>query len=66
LFEQFVAVNSYVSGNYDRGEDFKRLNAEIQRYEKNGKANRLFYLALPPTVYKDATKNIHDYCQGNR
>jgi len=58
----FVKMNSYVAGSYTSSQDFQRLDEEIKKREKNGRANRLFYLALPPTVYKDVTKNIRENC----
>jgi len=58
----FVKMNSYVAGSYTDSEDFHRLDKLINTKEKNGRANRLFYLALPPTVYKDVTQNIKSNC----
>ena len=61
--DEFFKVNAYVAGSYDKGEDFQKLNTEISQYEKPGKkVNRLFYLALPPTVYMPVTKNIRENC----
>ena len=54
--------NSYVSGMYDGGDGFKKLDAEIVRLQKNGRAYRLFYLALPPSVYTSVTGNIRTHC----
>ncbi|KEG11462.1 glucose-6-phosphate 1-dehydrogenase [Trypanosoma grayi] len=57
--ESFLKRVSYVSGLYDRAEDFARLNDFICRLEECFKGqqkggNRLFYLALPPNVFMDA------------
>ena len=57
LLEQFWAVNHYVAGSYDSQEDFKRLNQEMIAVEKDT-ANRLFYLALPPSVFKPVTSML--------
>lgn len=62
-FQDFLRHNSYVSGTYDNAEGFKKLNTEICRIQNNGKAYRLFYLALPPSVYTNVTQNIHDHCR---
>jgi len=51
-FDEFFALNYYVQGSYDQSKDFEILNKEIQVREKSGKANRLFYFALPPSVYE--------------
>lgn len=60
--DEFFKVNSYVAGTYDTPAGFQKLDAEIKRLEKNGKANRLFYLALPPSVYKTVTDLIKKNC----
>ncbi|ELT94977.1 hypothetical protein CAPTEDRAFT_184339 [Capitella teleta] len=59
----FWKVNWYVAGSYDKGDDYQKLNKEITKFEKPGKkVNRLFYLALPPSVYEPVTKNIRENC----
>ena len=57
LLEQFWAANHYVAGSYDNQGDFQRLNQEMVAVEK-GIANRLFYLALPPSVFKPVTSML--------
>ena len=57
LLEQFWAANHYVAGCYDTQGDFQRLNQEMVAVEK-GIANRLFYLALPPSVFKPVTSML--------
>jgi glucose-6-phosphate 1-dehydrogenase len=55
----------YVSGSYDSGEGFDKLNKEISEYEmsnNSGSSRRLFYLALPPSVYPSVCKMIRTYC----
>jgi len=61
LLEQFWAVNGYVAGGYNSNEDIENLVKEIQEKEKCC-ANRLFYLALPPSVFKDITSVIKASC----
>ena len=53
---------SYVQGSYDQLSSFENLDKEILELPNGSKANRLFYLALPPTVFETVTKNIHDAC----
>lgn len=60
--EKFFTLNAYIQGSYDKKEDFEKLNKEIQIKEKSGKANRLFYFALPPSVYEDVSSNIKESC----
>ena len=49
LLEKFWATNHYVAGSYD--------TQEMAAVEK-GQANRLFYLALPPSVFKPVTSML--------
>ena len=57
LLEQFWAANRYVAGSYDTQRDFELLSQEMSGVEK-GQANRLFYLALPPSVFKPVTSML--------
>ena len=57
LLEEFWAINSYVAGSYDNEEDFHHLVNQMAEKEKDC-ANRLFYLALPPSVFKPITSMI--------
>lgn len=63
----FLQLIKYVSGSYDREDGFLLLNDEISKHEysKNsqvGTSRRLFYLALPPSVYPSVCKMIRKYC----
>jgi len=61
--EAFWAANSYVAGGYDQRRDFELLTQEMERLEKSGKhANRLFYLALPPSVFEHVTTQLKETC----
>jgi len=59
--DQFFAVNSYIQGTYDTAVDFKKLNGEVVKLAKPG-ANRLFYLALPPSTYESVATMIKATC----
>jgi len=59
--ENFWASNSYVAGSYDTQRDFELLHKEMTAVEK-GHANRLFYLALPPSVFKPVTSMLKASC----
>ncbi|TVU29395.1 hypothetical protein EJB05_20959 [Eragrostis curvula] len=64
---QFLQLIKYVSGSYDSGEGFESLNNAISEYEtsktnESGSSRRLFYLALPPSVYPSVSKMIRSYC----
>uniref|UniRef100_G3VHF4 Glucose-6-phosphate 1-dehydrogenase n=1 Tax=Sarcophilus harrisii TaxID=9305 RepID=G3VHF4_SARHA len=60
--EEFFSRNSYVAGQYNEPASFQRLNAHMNSLHHGKQANRLFYLALPPTVYEAVTKNIKESC----
>lgn len=61
--EKFWAINSYVAGSYTEESAFQNLNSEISKLETGKEAgNRLFYLALPPSVFADVTKHIKATC----
>ncbi|KAJ0036818.1 hypothetical protein NQD34_005495 [Periophthalmus magnuspinnatus] len=60
--EAFFRKNSYVSGRYDDAISFNQLNAHLLSLPDGAEANRLFYLALPPTVYQSVTTNIRTHC----
>lgn len=65
--EGFWATNSYVRGSYTEKEAFENLNREIQKLEAGFPAgNRLFYLALPPSVFAPVTTNIKEACMSTR
>ncbi|CAG5118867.1 unnamed protein product [Candidula unifasciata] len=57
--KEFFKLNEYVAGSYDKTEDFQKLNKAI---EQRGSCNRLFYLALPPSVFETVTLNIKALC----
>ncbi|XP_067928211.1 glucose-6-phosphate 1-dehydrogenase-like [Watersipora subatra] len=58
--KSFWEVNSYVAGSYDKDVDFKNLDSHLLKLASN--ANRLFYLALPPSVYHTVTAQIKACC----
>lgn len=60
--EQFFKQCSYVKGSYDKKSDFENLGKELVKLSKGKTMNQVFYLALPPSVFKDTTSNIKKYC----
>ncbi|KAJ7795367.1 glucose-6-phosphate 1-dehydrogenase [Mycena olivaceomarginata] len=63
--EKFKSISTYVSGSYDEGEAFAALNAhleEIESHYASKEANRLFYFALPPSVFVPVAKNLREQC----
>ncbi|XP_076261805.1 glucose-6-phosphate 1-dehydrogenase Zw isoform X3 [Rhynchophorus ferrugineus] len=65
-YEEFWKLNHYISGSYNVRTDFEKLNQEISQFEKGPVANRLFYLALPPSVFEDVTVLIKNACMGEK
>uniref|UniRef100_A0A8B9R5T0 Glucose-6-phosphate 1-dehydrogenase n=1 Tax=Astyanax mexicanus TaxID=7994 RepID=A0A8B9R5T0_ASTMX len=61
----FFSRNSYLAGRYTEGDSFSQLRAHLDSLAPEAAANHLFYLALPPTVYHDATKNIREHCMSD-
>ncbi|KAK0168421.1 hypothetical protein PV327_002224 [Microctonus hyperodae] len=65
-YEDFWKLNHYFSGSYDLDESFINFNNKIESIENGNKANRLFYLALPPSVFEPVTVHIKKFCMGKR
>jgi glucose-6-phosphate 1-dehydrogenase len=64
--KEFWAMNTYVRGSYTEKDAFEKLNVEIVKLEAgHKKANRLFYLALPPSVFAPVTSNIKLCCMSS-
>lgn len=57
----FFSKNSYLRGRYDDDSSFSQLNAHLSSLPGGADANRLFYLALPPTVYHHVSANIRTH-----
>ncbi|TGZ58993.1 hypothetical protein CRM22_009307 [Opisthorchis felineus] len=61
LFEDFWSRNYYIQGDYSDSAGFQGLNKFIEtNWGKH--VNRVFYLAVPPTVYMPITSNVHKCC----
>ncbi|KAK6913025.1 Glucose-6-phosphate dehydrogenase, NAD-binding [Dillenia turbinata] len=63
---EFLQLVKYVSGSYDSKEGFLLLDQKIAEHEffkksHEGTSRRLFYLALPPSVYPSVCKMIKQY-----
>lgn len=56
----FLSLCIYHQGKYDVAEDFGKLNSRLEEIEAGFKntANRLYYYAIPPTVFAGASKAI--------
>ncbi|KAK0398359.1 hypothetical protein QR680_002557 [Steinernema hermaphroditum] len=67
-YELFLKRCVYLQGQYDADEGFENLNALIEGIEDENQkpANRLFYLALPPTVFEPVTSFLKKHCMDNK
>lgn len=65
VVEKFLSLMTYTAGAYDDAEGFKKLNSVLKKNEaenSSAPAGRLFYLALPPSVYPQVCKGIKENC----
>ena len=64
--ESFKKISTYVSGQYDQAEDFQKLNKHLEEieatYTKGDEKNRVFYMALPPSVFTTVAEQIKKNC----
>lgn len=63
--DDFKAILTYVAGDYEDGSAFDKLNEhleEIESHYQSKECNRLFYLALPPSVFIPVGKNLKEHC----
>jgi glucose-6-phosphate 1-dehydrogenase len=59
----FCSLCSYISGQYNQGESFVKLLRHLEELESGRKeTNRVFYMALPPSVFIDVSQNIKEHC----
>jgi glucose-6-phosphate 1-dehydrogenase len=57
---QFASALAYQYGEFENSESFEQLSKRLQHLDKeyNTRGNRIFYMALPPSVYKTAARMI--------
>lgn len=63
--DQFCKLCTYVSGQYDQDDSFINLNKHLEEVEKDrqGKEqNRVFYMALPPSVFITVSEQLKRNC----
>jgi len=63
-FKTFTSSLLYFAGLYDQEASFQKLNDFVTQSEAQAgaHANRIFYLALPPSVFEPVTLNIRNTC----
>ncbi|MCO5552538.1 hypothetical protein L7F22_006050 [Adiantum nelumboides] len=65
--QRFLSLITYISGPYNADKGYKKLEQAILYQEKlragkNGQTGRIFYLALPPSIYLQVSRNIKEHC----
>lgn len=63
--DEFKKLSTYVAGGYEDAESFVNLRKHLEEIETGyatRDVNRVFYLALPPSVFVPVAKNIKDCC----
>lgn len=67
--EEFKKLTTYVAGDYEDGAAFNKLTEhmeEIESHYQHKECNRLFYLALPPSVFTTVCKNLKEHCYSSK
>ena len=63
--DKFKSISSYTPGGYEDDQSFQKLNGELEKiqgaYERK-ESNRLFYLALPPSVFIPVAQHLKKNC----
>ncbi len=60
----FLSICTYSQGQYDSAEDFSKVHKMLDKLEGVfPSANRLFYLAVPPSVFVPAARSIDSACR---
>jgi glucose-6-phosphate 1-dehydrogenase len=63
--KKFKEISSYVAGPYDEDSGFQELTKRLEEVEggrKGEKSNRIFYMALPPSVFTVVAKGLKKNC----
>jgi glucose-6-phosphate 1-dehydrogenase len=61
--EEFCGLCSYISGQYDKDESFLALREHVEKLEEGQKEhNRIFYMALPPSVFIKVSQHLKKHC----
>ena len=65
--EQFCQRCSYVSGHEGGEKSFHALRRRLEQLEMGKKEqNRLFYMALPPSIFPSMQEGLRKYCYSGR
>lgn len=57
-WHDFCSHIYYVQGNLTHEDDFHKLDATLKEYEENAASNRLYYLAIAPSLIEPTIENL--------
>lgn len=61
--QEFAKICTYISGQYDEDESFVNLRKHLEELEEGRKEqNRVFYMALPPSVFTTVSQHLKKNC----
>jgi glucose-6-phosphate 1-dehydrogenase len=61
--KEFLSICTYVSGQYDQDGGFEDLLKHVEELEKDQmETNRIFYMALPPSVFIPVSQHLKKIC----
>ncbi|PCH41210.1 glucose-6-phosphate 1-dehydrogenase [Wolfiporia cocos MD-104 SS10] len=63
--EEFKKLSTYISGGYEDSPSFENLNQYLEKLEsgyESKERNRVFYLALPPSVFIPVAQHLKEQC----
>lgn len=58
--QEFFSRCTYLSGQYNSVEDFRRLHEHLRTLQPQGVENRIFYMAIPPFLFVDVARAIRE------
>ena len=58
--DEFLARCHYQTGQYQSADSFLDLYQRMRELEKDPGANRLYYLAIPPSIFLDVVRSLGD------
>lgn len=62
LLDEFLSKCSYETGSYDEGAAYDNLNEACGKLEHGfGRGDRVFYMALPPSVFATVSNGIRTH-----
>jgi glucose-6-phosphate 1-dehydrogenase len=63
--DEFKAISTYVAGDYEDDNAYQQLTKKLEAIEskyQGSERNRLFYMALPPSVFLPVAKGLKKNC----